>query len=339
MLHSICRRVLSDVLCAARFRFPSPQLVIVAIALPLLLPAQRFFPDQQPLPASCQEWDYYQQLRREKIWARRQVDQLLERGRKTFSQNEFFYLQLTLEGLADRRKPFLADRLGSSDSPVRELISRLTPVDSLLAFEAAILRANQRLDQLNDICQAGFPSTPPPGENRRAEIALYRFHPGQVVAEIGAGNTDFAASLHDFQRGLTVFVNDIDTVAVLGLAYHFDHNPAFSGNQNRFFAILGTGRDTGLGPVKADRIIIRNAFHHFEDPQSMISSIVESLAPDGMVFLYERFIETCDDNCCAQLWSRSGLLDFFQENGFRLESEVPTAEKNRWVLGFAKREG
>ena len=289
MPHSILRQAISHILCAGPF--PSPQaLVILAAALPLFLPAQRFFPDQQPLPVSCQKWDYYQRLSRAKAKSQNLIDQLLEKGRKEFSSNEYFYLELALQDLADCQHPLLANRLGSPGSPFRQLLERLTPVDSLLACEARLIPLNRRLDQLEDICRLPLEEyRPETSENRQAEILAYRFRPGQVIAEIGAGNEGFSTSLQHYQEGLTVFVNDIDTIAVLRLAYHFERNPVFSDEKNQFFAILGTDLDAGLGSVKADRIIIRNAFHHFREPESMLRSISESLYSDGILYLYERY--------------------------------------------------
>jgi SAM-dependent methyltransferase len=85
--------------------------------------------------------------------------------------------------------------------------------------------------------------------------------------------------------------------------------------------VQGTAHSSGLEQLQLDKVIIRNALHHFSAIPDMLQSVKESLGPGGKLLLKESFPDLCGEGCCEDLLSEERLLEVLREAGFRLESE------------------
>lgn len=168
----------------------------------------------------------------------------------------------------------------------------------------------------------------------REELDFYELRPGQQLAEIGAGDGRFAATLMAGVDSLTLFVNDIDSAALVEIAYHIQHNPLLQKPGSGIHPILGASGNTGLGNTQFDKVIIRNAFHHFSHARDMLQSIREALLPEGRLYIKERYLGECREDCCEFAMEEDEVKAALRSGGFHLLEERSIIDENshRWHL-------
>lgn len=171
--------------------------------------------------------------------------------------------------------------------------------------------------------------------HRDEEIKCYQVRPGEKIAEIGAGDAAFAHRLLRQEPRIQLWLNDISRSALHKLQWSLRHDPVLRKAQAVLHVVAGNSRSTRLEGLALDKVIIRDAFHHFEHPAAMISSIQRSLQLQGRVFLFERYREECQVNCCPQLLTRTQLLRPWQQQGFRLLAETPIYHQESWWVVIA----
>lgn len=168
----------------------------------------------------------------------------------------------------------------------------------------------------------------------REELDFYEVKPGQQLAEIGAGDGRFAATLMAGVDSLTLFVNDIDSAALVEIAYHIQHNPLLQKTGSGIYPILGASGNPGLGNTLLNKVVIRNAFHHFSHPQDMLQSIREALLPEGRLYIKERYLGECREDCCEFAMEEGEVKAALRSGGFHLLEEQSIIDENghRWHL-------
>lgn len=253
------------------------------------------------------------------------------------SQNLTFYLDALRQTLAAKR-------------PVADQIQLTLPVDrtpdhfrKLLVAKSrqweAVLADIQRYEdsyRLIDPMATSFPAIPP--ADVQAELAFYDLREGMIIAEIGAGNTQFAAQAGNQLKSFRYFINDIDSQLVSDIALQIQHHPFFAGRRDQFLPVLGIAESPRLRPALVDVMLMRNTLHHFTAPEAMLQAARETLVPGGILYLRERFAENCTIDCCPDLWTRSKLIDVLEQAGFRLISQQVLRDAgvpDSWVLAFS----
>lgn len=288
------------------------------------------------LPERLADHPGFRELEAQKRQAWQKAEALLEEaGESGLSENLLFYLDLAVQDIYSARSAKIAGTLA-------KLAGRrdLKGVDAALLedIEREMIEINAGLDALNRIYRYA-------GEkmedfridtNRREvveELRFYRIEPGQRVAELGAGDGAFAAVLAASIPGLTLFINEIDGSLLDEIAYHVSYNPVFRQGGSRFYPVWGTPLSTGLEGARLDALIVRNALHHFDEMDAMLSSILDSLSPRGRLHIKERFKDDCQVNCCHRLIQREELEEHLEAAGFSLAGEGETAgEDGSWTL-------
>lgn len=103
--------------------------------------------------------------------------------------------------------------------------------------------------------------------------------PGMTVADVGAGDGDWALELADaVGADGTVIATEVDEDLVADL-----RDLGLDTFRSNIVAVLGTDRDTGLEPGCCDAILLRMVYHHFTDPAAMRSSLRAALKPGGRI--------------------------------------------------------
>lgn len=129
----------------------------------------------------------------------------------------------------------------------------------------------------------------PSFEEETARIAqALELEPGLTVADVGAGKGQYSAFL-------------ADTVGSTGAVYATevaedlleDIRKAVGGRQN-VTVILGSQDSTELPAACCDRILLRRVYHHFEEPQAMLGSLLASLKPGGMIAVVDFLRESSE---------------------------------------------
>jgi ubiquinone/menaquinone biosynthesis C-methylase UbiE len=106
---------------------------------------------------------------------------------------------------------------------------------------------------------------------------LLQWHPGTVVAEIGAGdgNLTFAAAQRVGPSG-KVYTNELDPTKLAQLR-------DLAGKAKNVLVVKGDVASTNLPPACCDSIFMRLVYHHFTNPEAMDASLLRSLKPDGLL--------------------------------------------------------
>jgi len=103
-----------------------------------------------------------------------------------------------------------------------------------------------------------------------------------VVADIGSGTGFFAFRLAELVPSGRVYAVEVQPELVDTLQVRADR----MGVRN-VMPILGTIKDPSLPPNRIDLALIVSSYHEFSYPKEMISSIVQSLNPDGRLVIVE----------------------------------------------------
>lgn len=282
------------------------------------------------LPEKMSDHADYRRLEAEKaaLWAA-----IREELQRADSENVRFYLELALResGAGDEQSlRRMLDRLEA-----RRSLESLD-LDALLTLEARLEEVNAARARLRELYRYAGPAMAaylPDTARRdlREEFAFYDLRPGSRIAELGAGDGAFAAAIAAAAPGLTLYINEVDSLLLDQIAYQLQYNPVY--RRTRAFAIRGTATATGLEDQELDAVIIRNAVHHFEHLEEMLYAIRQSMAEGARLLLRERFREDCREDCCPLLISREALYRRLERAGFHLTDQREiSAPDGPWTL-------
>lgn len=250
------------------------------------------------------------------------------------SSNLRYYLNLVLQKLEDEAQTDNAEIILKLLEPHHlnhpHLFSKLD----------VLVEINRKLSSLKEFYQKNLFENGGSGSEIQEELKYYDIKAGEVILEIGAGDPAFAASVASNYALVTVYVNDLDTAALEKIAFQLKYNRTFKTSRGQFFTIQGTPVSTGLENKIVDKIIIRNAFHHFSDPESMLTSIKKSMGTHTQLFIKEKFLEECDQNCCPEILPKDEVLKWIQLTGLKLmdQKRLSLPETN-WHLFQLKKNG
>jgi cyclopropane fatty-acyl-phospholipid synthase-like methyltransferase len=114
-------------------------------------------------------------------------------------------------------------------------------------------------------------------------MQLLELAPGMTVADVGAG---FGAWTMRFARSLgpqgRVYATDIGAPQLASLRDSVKREGL--GNVT---VIEGAAASTNLPPLCCDAILVRDAYHHFTNPDDMIKSLAASLKPGGRLAIVD----------------------------------------------------
>lgn len=105
--------------------------------------------------------------------------------------------------------------------------------------------------------------------------ALLKWHPGDVLAEVGAGNGRLAlAAAQRVSPAGKVYVTEIDPKALA-------HLQELAANEKRITVTKAAETETNLPPECCDSIFMRLVYHHLTRPAEIDASLFRALKPEG----------------------------------------------------------
>lgn len=125
---------------------------------------------------------------------------------------------------------------------------------------------------------AGCASGATPGEVDRIAAAL-GLEPGMTVADVGAGDGDFAVAL---ARRVGAEGRLIATEVEEDLVRELRELAEEEGLEN-LVAVLGSQQTTGLDAGCCDGVLLRMVYHHFQEPAAMRADLRAALRPGGRI--------------------------------------------------------
>jgi len=153
------------------------------------------------------------------------------------------------------------------------------------------------------------------------ELLQYGVTAGERIGEIGAGRGSFSLMLYKLQPNIALFVNELDENDLAVLQDRIDNEKEFDFEDME--PILGDIESTNMEGYELDKVIIRNAFHHFMEKEKMLASIKRSLKSDGHLYLLEGTKELAKRNDrCVHAMREKQIVRIIEENGYELLEEV-----------------
>ncbi|MEZ4980037.1 MAG: class I SAM-dependent methyltransferase [Saprospiraceae bacterium] len=154
--------------------------------------------------------------------------------------------------------------------------------------------------ELLDLVQSGmlkpnYPFTVNPNSDVFKELEFYKIAKGDKIAELGAGNGTFSIILGLLSKEINIAVNEIEVGFLQYIKRKLEKNDGEL-DASKFELIEGKKSSANLPENQFDKVIIRNAFHHFSKKEKMLASIKEALKKEGKLFLYEPVLTT-GSNC------------------------------------------
>lgn len=104
---------------------------------------------------------------------------------------------------------------------------------------------------------------------------LLNWHPGAIVAEIGAGNGKLTlAAAHHVGPSGKVYTTELDPKALA-------HLEDLGAEESNIVVVKAAEADTNLPPRCCDSIFMRLVYHHLTRPAEIDASLFQALKPGG----------------------------------------------------------
>jgi len=171
-------------------------------------------------------------------------------------------------------------------------------------------------------------------DKRHDVVKVLNLKPGMNIADIGAG-TGFYSLLFAQEVGSTgnVFAVDVTDDFILNI-----NRRASEQNLKNIHGVLSNQKDTLLAANSVDMVFVCDTYHHFEYPQTMLTSIRRALRPGGELVL----IDFRKQYGISSSWvmshvrtNKETVIKEIEQAGFRLQSELYMLKSN-YFLRFVK---
>jgi ubiquinone/menaquinone biosynthesis C-methylase UbiE len=160
--------------------------------------------------------------------------------------------------------------------------------------------------------------------------------PGMTVADVGTG---IGYMLPYLSRAVTatgqVIAEDIfdDFLAAARVE-------ATNQQLTNVIFVKGTEKDPSLPEDEVDQVLVLDAYHHFDYPESMLAGISKALKPDGKLVIVEYYKSAAampNNNGLIHIrLDKSDLIKEVEANHFRLVSEREQIKDSQYMLILEK---
>ncbi len=244
------------------------------------------------------------------------------------------------------RKALFRSILSQEILPLDVLISRTLPAELIGDHKSDRLYRAWANTYMVQIYQFSFlaiegvlmPQSPYPlGDIRDfyREIKAYDLRAGQTFVDVGAGTgiITYILSLSGFP--LHLYLTELDRML---LDFHFRESElnAVDTLEQNVNVIIALPHSIGLPEqVKADRILMREVYHHLNAPKDVLASVRDHLAPGGRLIL----VETTSDEeipahvACNRALKHKQIIREVTNAGFVLVGQDKV--RNSYIMRFS----
>jgi SAM-dependent methyltransferase len=154
------------------------------------------------------------------------------------------------------------------------------------------------------------------------ELAFFEVAHDMTIVDIGTGlgHFPFILAFSGF-RGHIVMTEISDDQ--LGFLHQKMGNFNFTDIHCSLRIIRGDTKNANLDSIQADRIFLRETFHHFRHREEMLHSLKGNLKPGGLICVREVVKDYTEDpkDECNKIIHREEIISSFQKAGFTLAGE------------------
>lgn len=154
------------------------------------------------------------------------------------------------------------------------------------------------------------------------EFSFYGFRENMVIADIGAGNGFLSFILLESGLKLNVILTEVDQDFLTLLEtkqdkYQIDYQ------ESQIQLMKGSKTSLGLGGQKADCIILREVFHHLQDPFAILQDCKKQLNEGGYIVLREATKDLIEKKSerCSKATTYEKIKSTMDKAGFTLLQE------------------
>lgn len=157
----------------------------------------------------------------------------------------------------------------------------------------------------------------------REEVSLYNLETGQIFVDVGAGIGAVSFILALSGLPIDIYMTELDE-NYLSYLHRQTSDRSFFGDQLQIH--VETAQRTSLGlqdDLMADRILMREVFHHLKFPAEILQSVRNHLKSDGLLILVEstRELNPKGTERCNDAMEIGQILKILAANGFELEKK------------------
>lgn len=169
----------------------------------------------------------------------------------------------------------------------------------------------------------------------KEEFEFLQLKAGDTVADVGSFIGYYPVLYSVYVDSVTFYLNDIVDTGFRSLDYiHSELYKIRKHPQTSTFKIvIGTTVTTGLPDMKFTKVVLRDAFHHFEKRNEMLEDIKRIMKDDASLLVYEAFRiydEPANTRCKGVLW-REDFLKVMKDAGFVLIRERNMGDECYWL--------
>ncbi len=125
----------------------------------------------------------------------------------------------------------------------------------------------------------------------KRQVAQIDWKDGEKILDIGSGHYLIGKLIGRKVSNAHIYYNDIDSISLQGIGYATQHDKQFRKarikNNNEFFLVMGSEIQTGAEEIIFDKILIRQTFHHFNQPRKILESIKKSMGTHTRLYIIE----------------------------------------------------
>ena len=215
------------------------------------------------------------------------------------------------------------------DNPYRNVYTEIRKYESgkksifssYSAIEMKIVKEN--IDLFGLVYQGVLKHDFPYGINSETsfidEVVFIGIQDGDRIADIGAGSGEVGLLWAIIFKNLEVYMTDIGNIQV-DLMRFKSKNIESIDTSNVVKILKGKKKSTMLEGKNLDKIVLKQAFHHFKKKDAMLASIKKSMTRDGELILIETeptFYKNVRVGCRERL-PQSEIESILKKNGFTL---------------------
>lgn len=165
------------------------------------------------------------------------------------------------------------------------------------------------------------------------DLDILNLQAGDTVADIGSYDGYYPTLYSIYNDSITFYLNDIRKEGFLYLDSIRQAVENISGNKvsNEFNIVIGNDSSTNLQANSFNKVIIRDALHHFHSVEKMLQEIIKIMEPESELMLIEPIRgQNNIYSVCEGAMTEEELLNLLFNNGFELIKKTKGQKSLGW---------
>jgi SAM-dependent methyltransferase len=166
------------------------------------------------------------------------------------------------------------------------------------------------------------------------DLAFLQLQAHDTIADIGSYNGYYPSLYSVFSDSVVFYLNDVinDGFAYLDSIQVLCAKIRGSKLSDQFKIVIGSECSSALPSSEFNKVILRDALHHFKNPPVMLQDLKRIMKPQAKLVLFEPIVDTghYNANLCKGSMTKEVFLKLMTGNGFKLSRELAVADDRYW---------